>query len=209
MSGTRFEVHINSNSYSELQRLQIENLQYKESQQILRIFNLFDPSLRIVMVLPFNIDQDIIEYYYKILKLQKVQNVRERLFFIQCQLSDKFHRHLPLCKQVLYCQKTIKKIKKIINNYKAYLVPGVPSLDDIKVGYQLEIPVFMGNPQKHIQLNNKSRSKQLFEETGLPVPMGTYELFELSEVIYHLTTLIFNNPEIKVWLLKIDNQIQS
>ena len=65
----------------------------------------------------------------------------------------------------------------------------------------------MGNPQKHIQLSNKSKSKQLFEEIDLPIPLGTYELFEINEIIDYLTILIYNNPDIKTWLLKIDNQI--
>lgn len=46
----------------------------------------------------------------------------------------------------IYSPKVIKRIKKIIKNKEAYIVPGFISNDDIKLSDMLNVPILSGEP---------------------------------------------------------------
>lgn len=50
--------------------------------QITRIFQLRNPNKHIVYLLPFPIDEETINYYYKIMELEEIPNYKERVSFI-------------------------------------------------------------------------------------------------------------------------------
>ena len=54
--------------------------------------------------------------------------------------------HYNLCQSIIYSPKIIKRIKKLIKNKEAYLVPGFPSNDDIKLSSMLDVPILSGEP---------------------------------------------------------------
>jgi len=59
-----------------------------------------------------------------------------------------------------YCPKTLRKIKKIISNHYAYIVPSTPSNDYILLCNELNVPLYGSNPQKLAYLSTKSGCKQ-------------------------------------------------
>ena len=62
---------------------------FKEVQnlQISRIFAIKDPNVTIIYITPYPIEEDIINYYYKIFELGGVMNTHER-FHIICPVSS-------------------------------------------------------------------------------------------------------------------------
>jgi hypothetical protein len=68
----RVEIHINSFSLSELQRLTIEKLKQKENSQIARIFSVKDPNVDVIYICPFTLTNDVYKYYLKILELVEI-----------------------------------------------------------------------------------------------------------------------------------------
>ena len=65
----RVEVHINSISISELQRISMEKFLQRENAQLSRIFALKDPNVDVVYVSPFQMTSDVLGYYLKILEI--------------------------------------------------------------------------------------------------------------------------------------------
>lgn len=63
----RVEVHINSFSYTETQRLTMENFLERANLQISRIFACKDPLIAVVYVTPIQINEEIINYYSKVI----------------------------------------------------------------------------------------------------------------------------------------------
>lgn len=76
---------------------------------------------------------EIINYYYKILELNGLQNYRERLHFIWPQNHAEFPSHTPTSKLLLYSPKTLKRILSLVRGKFSYIVPGYPSNDDVKL----------------------------------------------------------------------------
>jgi len=65
---------------------------------------------------------------------------------------------------VLYYQaKLLKKVKSIIGNEYAYIVPSAPSMDYISVCHQLNLPMYSSNPQTLLWLQSNSGNKTLLE----------------------------------------------
>ena len=63
----RWEVHINSLHYDELKRLSLESFKQMENQQVLRALTLLSPNVSAVVVVPFDLSPDFMDYYYKLL----------------------------------------------------------------------------------------------------------------------------------------------
>jgi hypothetical protein len=50
--------------------------------QITRIFNIRNSNKHIIYILPFALDEETINYYYKIMELEEIPNYKERVTFI-------------------------------------------------------------------------------------------------------------------------------
>lgn len=80
----RVEIHLNSFSYTEDQRLTMENILQRANSQISRIFSCKDSLLDIIYITPIEIDEEIINYYSKV-------NYNPFIYFFSKFIS------LPLC----------------------------------------------------------------------------------------------------------------
>ena len=59
-----------------------ERIDFKKNIQTSRIFNILDPNVCIIYVLPFPISEEVKKYYFKLLNLLDVENFEERIKFI-------------------------------------------------------------------------------------------------------------------------------
>ena len=110
----RIEIHINSFTISEIQRLSIEKFKQKENMQIARIFSVKDPNVDVVYICPYPLTNEIYNYYLKILELVEIEDPEKRFHVIVPENYVKFPRHLSLTQALLYSPKALKSIKKII-----------------------------------------------------------------------------------------------
>ena len=63
----RVEIHINSISVGEMKRMTMEKFLQRENAQITRIFSMKDPNVDVIYVSPFQLTNDVIGYYMKII----------------------------------------------------------------------------------------------------------------------------------------------
>jgi IQ domain-containing protein H len=110
----RIEIHINSYSLSELQRLTMEKLKQKENSQIARIFSVKDPKVDVIYVCPFTLTNDVYKYYLKILELVEIDSADKRFHIIVPENYVKFPQHYSLAQALLYSPKALKRIQQII-----------------------------------------------------------------------------------------------
>ena len=75
---------------------------------------------------------------------------------------QKFPHHFSLAQVLIYSPKTIKRIKNLIKGKQAYIVPGIPSTDDIKLSIMLQVPIMSGEPSKQNLYSTKSGAKKIF-----------------------------------------------
>lgn len=192
-----------------MKRLSMEKCIQRQNIQLSRIFKLRDPLLSIIYIAPYDLSPELISYYHKVLELGEVSNYKNRLYFVNPENHSKFPSHFTTSKLLQFSPKAIKRIKLLIKNKVAYLVPGWPCNDDIKLADLLNIPIFSGNCQQNLVMSTKSASKRLFNSLEIPTSPGSYEIYDEKEFINSLALLIANNLSINVWVFKIDDEFHG
>ncbi len=205
----RIEIHINSFSFQETRRLTMEKFLQRQNNQMTRIFNIRDPLVEIIYISPFDLPAEIINYYHKVMSLGDLNDYKDRIHFIWPENHINFPSHFSTARLLLYSPKAIKRIKGLIKGKEAFIVPGFPSNDDIKLAAILNIAIFAGDPQKSFAFSNKSAAKRLFLNCDIPCPPGAYEIYDEKELINSLTILIANNLNINTWVFKIDDEFNG
>ncbi|KAL4447016.1 hypothetical protein ABPG74_013868 [Tetrahymena malaccensis] len=208
MQSKRIEIHINSLSYDEFKRNTTEHFDQRESIQLTRIFSIKDPNIEVIIVLPYELPHEIISYYYKICELGDIIDYKERIHFIFPENAHLFPKFSTV-KLLYYSPLALKKIKDLIQNKNAYIVPGVPCKEDNLVGMALKIPIFCGNYDIVNNLCKKSQAKQLFEECKFPTAPGAENIFDEEDLINKLTILIAKYSNVNTWVFKIDGEFKG
>jgi len=202
----RVEIHINSISIAEMKRMSMEKFMQRENLQITRLFALKNPLVDIIYVCPFDLNQDIINYYTKVLEIGNIEHPETRFTII---LPDKAHKlpcYMSTSTLLLYSPKTVKKIRILAKGKPAYIVPGIVSQDDIKLSIALGMPILSGEPQKSQLYSSKSGCRRIFNLADVPIPIGAYDIYHENEFEISLTKLILSHIHIDTWVFKIDDE---
>ena len=141
----------------------MEKFLQRENAQISRIFAAGkDPNVEIIYVCPYQMTQDVLGYYMKILEISGLSAENSRVHFVVPENIDRFPNHFSLSQVLLYSPRVMKRIKSMIKGKQAYMVPGVVSSDDIKLSIAFNIPLMSGEPQKQSLYSTKSGAKKIF-----------------------------------------------
>jgi IQ domain-containing protein H len=165
--------------------------------------------LEIIYICPYELSSDVSQYYEKVLSLSSHQSSSSRLYLLSPENHSELPSHYNLNQCILYSPKLIRRVKKIIRNKEAYIVPGFPSNDDIKVAALFEVPILAAEPQRAKVFTSKSGGLQFLEGLNIPIPLGVMEIYDLDELYNSFTLLISSNLNTETWLLKIDNEING
>jgi hypothetical protein len=101
--------------------------------------------VEVIYISPYDLSADIFNYYYKILELGDVIDFKNRLHFIWPENHNIFPSHFSTSRNLMYSPKAMARIRKLIKNKLAYIIPGYPSNDDVKLATSLNIPLFSGD----------------------------------------------------------------
>eukprot|EP00742_Colponemidia_sp_Colp-10_P007009 GILJ01007522.1.p1 GENE.GILJ01007522.1~~GILJ01007522.1.p1 ORF type:complete len:1129 (-),score=134.43 GILJ01007522.1:199-3585(-) len=202
----RVEVHIPSLSYDECKRMSMENFISRQNGQIGRLFSAADPSVEVVYVCPFTINQDVINYYYGILDIGRASDAKSRITLITPESTGSYPSHFSLASLVQYAPRCIKRIKSFCAGREAYIVPGYVGADEIKLSVQLGIPILGSLPEITNLYSSKSGAKRIFALADVSVPTGAYDIYDKDEFVLTLARLIATNIDTERWLFKIDDE---
>ena len=75
--------------------------------------------------------KDIIKYYQKLLELTSQEQLQHKLIILTPNYDSHLPVNLSLTQLLYYSSKTLKKIKSIVKNNYAYIVPSSPTNDYI------------------------------------------------------------------------------
>ena len=202
----RIEIHVNSYSISEVQRMTMEKFKQKENAQIARIFSVKDPNVDVIYISPFTLTNDVYKYYLKILELVEIENPEKRFNLVVPENYVKFPGHYSLSQTLLYSPKALKRIQSLIKGRQAYIVPGIVNDYDVKLSIALAVPILCGEPEKTNLYSTKSGAKRIFQQADVPTPIAAYDIYERSEFELSLARLVAHNLFVNTWIFKIDDE---
>ena len=205
----KVEIHINSLTYESAINCTIDKYMLKESLQLNRLIRLKDKNLKIIFILPFNLTEDILSYYYSTLTEAGIEDIKRRVEFIVPEGCDYFPEYFSLSKLLYLSPKTLNLLRIKCKNKYAYIMPGIVGQMEEYLSYLLDIPIFMGNIEKINSFLNKSGIKSLLEINEIPFPMSAWDITTGEEFYSSLAHLIALYPAIRIWIFKSNNDING
>jgi hypothetical protein len=157
----RVELHFNSLGSTELEKLSISKFEQKQNMQIGRIFRVLQKGVEVIYISSSKIPEDIVRYYYKVLQLIGIPNPYKRVHFLVPEEVDGLAPHIAISSKILYCNRTVRKIKEIVNGRCCVMVGGIPNTCDIRLAVHLGYPILSGHPAKNGNAMNLAQTKEV------------------------------------------------
>ena len=207
-----FEIHINSislnNSNAKYLNTTFDHFSERENNQLNRIVNLFDSNVEIIYISPHELNQDIIVYYTSIMETFGVEKPRERFHIVIPDSYKDYPPHFSVSELLLLSPKTIRNIKKHIENEKkeAFIVPGSVSKTEVELSILLGVPILMGDLFQTETIFTKSGAKLVFEANEIQVPVSAWDIKTEFEFYASLSHLIASFEQYNIWVIKLDNE---
>ncbi|CAE1159909.1 IQ domain-containing protein H [Acanthosepion pharaonis] len=223
----RVVVHIPSLGYTEDIRAQMYNFHVEQNNQIARICSISDPNVDVIYVSPITVTDEAKQYYQKLLSLKKaidsgnmndITDMNTRITFVVPEVISHFgvstttiphKKNLCLSSMLRYSPNALQRIQRLIKGRDAYIVPGMVHVDDLEVARILDIPILGSEPQVAQLYSTKSGAKRIFENAGVSMPPGDYDIYSSDQMHETISQLIINNLDIKRWLFKFNSSVSS
>lgn len=205
----RLVLHIPSLSLPVFQTKSIPYYDCMQTAQLMRLAELADPLVSIVLFAPFKIEKEAFQYYVNILKAAGVPNPEGRIILLVPENTNRLPPGLSLTKQILMSSKTMKLLGAMIKGKTTYIVPGIVSQDELLLASKLNIPLLAAEPRVAQVLGTKSGGKSVVELAEVATPLGAYHLKNTRDLFTVLSKCIVEYRDVARWLVKIDSESGS
>uniref|UniRef100_A0A8B9L844 IQCH-like ATP-grasp domain-containing protein n=1 Tax=Astyanax mexicanus TaxID=7994 RepID=A0A8B9L844_ASTMX len=213
-------IHVPSLGYSEQQRRSLTGFDILQNTQMGRLCDIRDENIEVIYVCPVRLGEDLLHYYTQLLGLQGAVETGD-LSAVPASSAKRFtiltpeaYQHFPnhnMCVSTLlkYSPRTLRRIKDLIQGKHAYIVSGVPHMDDLAVADELGVPVLGPEPAVAQLYGTKSGARRIFTSAGVSVPPGHGDIYTLQQLYECLAQLMTDHLEVQRWLFKMDGEFGS
>ncbi|XP_027017127.2 IQ motif-containing protein H isoform X1 [Tachysurus fulvidraco] len=207
-------IHIPSLGYSQEQRQSLRRFNILQNTQMGRLCDIRDKNVEVIYVCPVHLGEDSVNYYTHLLGLNETVETGKptsssyaKSFTI---LTPEAHQHFSsrcMCVSTLlkYSPHTLRRIKNLIQGKQAYLVSGVPHMDDLTVADELGVPVLGPEPAVAQLYGTKSGIRRIFHSSGVRMPPGQADIYTLQQLHECFAQLMTDHLEVQRWLFKMDD----
>ena len=180
-------------------------MQPYEERYLFLLLLLRQPRARLVYVTSQPILPSIIDYYLDLLPGVIPSHARQR-FFPVAVLDGSSE---PLSVKLLQRPRLLERIRSLIPDpARAHLVPYNTTELERDVAVRLGIPMYGADP-RHFPLGTKSGCRRLFEEEGVPHPVGIEDLRTVDDVVDAIVELRSRKPSIGQVIVKLNEGVSG
>jgi PGM1 C-terminal domain len=176
-----------------------------EERMLSSLFELGDPSLRMIYVTSSPVEPAIVDYHLSLLPRGLGRRGRRRLSLIG--LSDRSSR--PLSEKLLERPGVLDRIRAGLRDTDvSHLVTYNAGRGERDLALALDLPLY-GTDPRHAHLGTKSGSRELFAQAGIPHPLGVEHLTSRSEVVNAIAHLRMTKPSLNELVVKLNNGVSG
>jgi hypothetical protein len=177
---------------------------YEERYLCLVLSLLRAPRSRVVYVTSQPIHPRVLDYYFGLVPELDTAEARSR--FHTVSLVD--GRNEPLTRKLLARPGAIRRIRGLIGDPElAFVLPFAMSPEEVELAIRLDLPIYGCDPDL-LWLGTKRGSRQLFEEEGVPHPVGL-DVDGERDLVRALRELRRRSPGARGAVVKLDRGVSG
>jgi len=205
-AGARVIIHLPSLSASERQRRTIPNLDARQNSEMPRLFDVREPSVDVLYVAPFPLNDDVAHYFAKVLEIGGVEEPQKRYKVVVPENYHRFPPHFSLTLLLLYSPRALRRIANFCRGKPAYIVPNVVGPEELRLAMALGIPLLAPEPRVAAVFGSKSGAKRIFHAAQVNVAPGAHDLYDEEDLLGALAQLISVHLDVPRWMFKLDDE---
>ena len=190
-------------------RLGLPRFPVNQNLQLPRIIDILNPDVEVIYVSPFPLDDEIIDYFKKILQIGGVEKPSTKLTVVVPENTDAFPAHLPLSSVLMYSPYAMHRIRQICKTKAGYIVGGFQGWQERRLCLELNLPIMQAELQICSLFNTRSGAKRVFMAADVSVAVGAHDIYDEEDFVIALTKLIASNLDVARWCFKIDTDYNN
>ncbi|CBH10278.1 hypothetical protein, conserved [Trypanosoma brucei gambiense DAL972] len=207
--GPRRIIHVPSLSYPRFHAKHVPFYLLFQMGQIIRVSDLKDPNVEIILIVPMRPEPEILEYYYSMLASAGVPDVKSRLTLLVPEEAKRLPGVLSLTRLMLLSSRLMKCLASASKGRDTYIVPGVVGAEELSLATELNVPMLSADPNIAQAFGTKSGGRRLMDLAAVPAPPGAHGLNDRNDLLSALALLMVNYREVSRWLVKLDTESGS
>ncbi|MBS1577794.1 MAG: carboxylate-amine ligase [Bacteroidetes bacterium] len=179
----------------------VKGVVHYEERLLCMLMLLRMPQTHVVYVTSTTIDPVIIDYYLHLLPGITGYHAQQRLSLLSCyDASPK-----SLTEKILARPRLIERIRQSIpDGHSAHMACFNVTNYERRLAVQLGVPIFGCDPDL-LALGNKSNSRKIFRECGIPFPAGFEDLHTREDIVNALLQLKSEQPALRKAVIKMND----
>lgn len=173
---------------------------YYEERMLCMLMLLKMPATKLTFVTSVPISPIIVDYYLHFLPGITAHHAKQRLTMLSCYDAG----NVALTDKVLRRPRLIKRIRNSIQGNPAHLVFFNVTESEKQLALQLDVPIYGCDPGLN-WLGTKSGSRELFRQSGIPLPDGYENLTTEEDIVEALFRLKLQNQGLARAVIKMEN----
>jgi hypothetical protein len=179
----------------------ISGIVHYEERLLCMLMLLRMPRTQVIYLTSTPIDPVIIDYYLHMLPGITGYHAQRRLTLLSCHDSSP----KPLTQKLLERPRLIQRIKECVPaDHEAHMACFNVTPLERSLAIQLQVPIYGCDPDL-FDLGNKSNSRKIFRECGLPVPPGFEDLRTADDIVNALVQLKQDEPKMRRAVVKVND----
>lgn len=170
-----------------------------EERLLFSLIRLRNPLTRVIYITALPLCPIVIDYYLQLLPGIPFSHARDRLLLISTYDGSL----KPLTQKILERPRLVEKIRRALRPNKSYMVCYNSTDLEQKLSLKLNIPLLAASPEV-LYWGSKSGSRQIFAETGIPHPDGSYTVSNVFDLVQELYNLWQRQPDLKRIVVKLN-----
>jgi hypothetical protein len=180
-------------------------VQAMEERALFLLLLLRQPRLRMVYVTSTPVSEAVIDYYLGLLPGVIPGHARRRLTMISLDDAST----APLSAKLLSRPRVLREIGALVpHRSRSHLIPYNTTSLERDVALSLGIPMYGADPRL-ADLGSKSGCRRMFEQLGVPCPVGAEDLRTLDDLVDALQRMRRRRPDLAEVIVKLDEGVSG
>ncbi len=179
--------------------LKIQGVYHYEERLLFSLMRLRNPQTRLIYVTSLPIPPIVIDYYLQLLPGIPFSHARERLLlFSTYDASFK-----SLTEKILERPRLMQRIQNSLRQDRSYMICFNATHMERSLSVQLGVPLLATDPSL-LYWGTKSGSREIFQQTHVPYPDGSFLLKNSEELAFAASELLQRQPHLNRLVVKLN-----